>query len=113
MIFTYLAQSESDDSFYVGISENPDKRMVEHNSGKLRSTSKKRPWKLAFVKKHKDYSEARKHEKWLKKKNREYKMKLAQFAPPIRDGVKRRGEVERDHGKIEVPGSSPGVGSRR
>ncbi len=35
---------------------------------------------------HEDYLEARKHEKWLKKKNRDYKDKLAQLAPP--GGVK-------------------------
>ena len=29
-----------------------------------------------------DYAQARKHEKWLKKKNRDYKLYLAQLAPP-------------------------------
>lgn len=74
----YLLKSKIDDSFYVGISKNPRKRLVEHNSGKLKITSRKKPYILVDLKKHKDYQSARKHEIWLKKKNKDYKHKLAQ-----------------------------------
>ena len=86
--FVYLIQSKIDSSFYVGISENPQKRLIEHNSGKLKTTSRKKPYRLVFTKVYPDYSAARKHEKWLKKKNIEYKFKLAQLAPPDLGGVK-------------------------
>ena len=32
----YLIKSNIDSSYYVGISKNPQKRLIEHNSGKLK-----------------------------------------------------------------------------
>ena len=87
-VSVYLIQSNVDRSFYVGISENPIKRLKEHNSGKLKITAKKRPYTLVYTKVHEDYKSARRHEVWLKKKGRDYKVKLAQLAPPISGGVK-------------------------
>jgi len=72
----------------VGISENPKKRLNEHNSGKLKITSKKKPYVLLYTKEYINYESARKHEIWLKKKNRDYKNRLAQLAPPDIGGVK-------------------------
>ena len=85
-IFTYLLRSQKDKSYYTGITENCDFRIKQHNTGKVESTKNRRPWDLVFSKPHENYSEARKHEKWLKKKNREYKDKLG--------GVKQ--ELKRD-----------------
>jgi len=62
--------------------------LIEHNSGKLKITSSKKPWRLVFVREHETYASARKHEKWLKKKNDEYKNRLAQLALPEIGGVK-------------------------
>ncbi|MCE9548875.1 GIY-YIG nuclease family protein [Candidatus Nomurabacteria bacterium] len=84
----YLIKSKIDDSFYVGISENPKKRLLEHNSGKLKITSKRKPYELIYSKEYMDYKSARKHEIWLKKKSTMYKNKLAQLAPPELGGVK-------------------------
>lgn len=75
-IFTYLIKSDVDGSFYTGITENPIKRLAEHNSGKLKTTVAKKPYELVYIKAHSNYNEARKHEKWLKKKNRVYKESL-------------------------------------
>ena len=77
MIFVYLLQSIKDESYYSGVSENPLKRLAVHNRGGLRVTASKRPWKIVYQKAHQDYLRARKHEKWLKKKNRDYKANLA------------------------------------
>ena len=76
-VYTYLLQSEKDGSYYTGITENTDARLLLHNGGKVESTSNKRPWRLVYRKEHPNYREARKHEVWLKKKNRQYKDKLA------------------------------------
>ena len=84
----YLIKSNIDSSYYVGISKNPQKRLIEHNSGKLKTTSRKKPYILVYTKEYPDYQSARKHEIWLKKKNKEYKDTLAQLAPPISGGVK-------------------------
>ncbi len=86
--FTYLIQSLVDGGFYTGISYDPVNRLKEHNAGKIKATLGRRPFKLIYLKEHKSYQEARKHEKWLKKKNIEYKNHLAQLAPPARGGVK-------------------------
>jgi len=75
-------------SYYVGISENPEKRLTEHNSGKLKTTSKNKPFKLIYKKEYENYIRARKHEIWLKKKDVNYKLRLAQLAPPDLGGVK-------------------------
>jgi len=82
IVYTYLLRSLKDQSFYVGITEDVNKRLNEHNCGKLKTTSIKKPWQIVFYREHNDYISARKHEKWLKKKNRIYKEKLAQLAPP-------------------------------
>ena len=88
MISVYLIQSKIDGTYYTGISKDPNKRLVEHNNGKLKITSGKKPYKLVYYKDHENYNEARKHETWLKKKNKIYKNKLAQLAPPELGGVK-------------------------
>lgn len=77
-VFTYLLRSQKDNSYYTGITDNCEKRVLQHNDGKVESTKVKRPWDLVYKKSHDNYIEARKHEKWLKKKNRQYKDKLAE-----------------------------------
>ena len=72
----------------MGITNDPQRRLKEHNSGKADATRRNQPYELKYFKEHLDYEEARKHEKWLKKKGQEYKEKLFLAAPPIRDGVK-------------------------
>jgi len=79
MVYTYLLKSLKDGSYYVGISQNPKNRLIFHNSGDNLSTKGNAPWNLVYVKAHSSYREARKHEKWLKKKNKEYKKKLESF----------------------------------
>lgn len=88
VVYTYLIQSIAEGAFYTGISVHPNKRLIEHNSGKLKTTSLKKPWRLVFIREHETYSSARKHEKWLKKKDINYKCSLAQLAPPEIGGVK-------------------------
>ncbi len=86
MVYTYLLKSVKAGGYYVGISKNPEVRLRKHNEGEVRSTKNKRPWTLVFKKQHHTYSKARKHEKWLKKKNHKYKAHLEQIgtelAPP-------------------------------
>ncbi len=87
--YVYMLRSLKDSSYYVGISENPNKRLLEHNSGKLKRTSKNKPHQIVFKKEYLNYELARKHEIWLKKKSISYKDKVAQLAPPVMGGVKK------------------------
>ena len=65
-MFIYILQSLVDGSSYVGLSENPDNRLVSHNKGEVTSTKYKRLWKIIHLEKHINRIEARAREKYLK-----------------------------------------------
>jgi len=71
-----MLKSLKDESYYVGISTDPNRRLKEHNSGKLLRTAKNKPHIIVFEKEYTNYKEARRHEIWLKKKSVKYKEKL-------------------------------------
>ena len=66
MYFVYVLQSISNLTRYVGQTDNVNKRLREHNSGKCRYSSGKRPWKLIYQEEYKSRSEAIKRERFLK-----------------------------------------------
>lgn len=67
MFFVYVLVSHSKElRFYVGMSENPEQRLLEHNSGKTKSTKGFRPWQIFFLEKFSTRGEARDREKFLK-----------------------------------------------
>jgi len=47
--FLYILQSASFDKYYVGISSNPIRRLMFHNSIEKGFTSRYRPWKIVFT----------------------------------------------------------------
>jgi len=75
MYYLYILYSVTFDKFYIGISEDPDRRLSEHNNT---FTSKYRPWKLSLsFEIGPDLSKALKVEKKVKKqKNRSIYYKL-------------------------------------
>lgn len=77
MYFVYIIQSDLDQSFYIGFSENIENRLNEHNFGNTNYTSKKRPWKLVYFERFENKSDALKREIFLKKqKNKKFYQKL-------------------------------------
>ena len=62
----YILESLKDFSHYVGISKDATLRLIEHNSGKTKSTKKKMPWIIIYTEQHKDIKSAREREKYLK-----------------------------------------------
>ena len=66
MFFVYVIRSTVNGHFYVGFSEDIDRRLAEHNSGKTRSTKPYRPWELFFFETVSSKEEARKREVYLK-----------------------------------------------
>ncbi len=66
MWYAYALQSLKDNNLYIGISENPDKRLKEHNSGMTKSTKGRRPFKIIYREEVGGRIEARKREKYLK-----------------------------------------------
>ncbi len=67
MTFVYILQSEVDTSrHYVGISNDPVRRLDEHNSGQSSHTNKYRPWKVLVTLGFADAAKATAFERYLK-----------------------------------------------
>jgi len=66
MISVYAIKSEKDGRIYVGMSENIEKRLNEHNSGHTKSTKGFRPWSIIFSEICIDRKSAREREKYYK-----------------------------------------------
>ncbi len=47
--FVYAIESIKHKRIYVGMSRNPEKRLLEHNAGQVFSTKGFRPWVMIFV----------------------------------------------------------------
>jgi len=54
---------------YTGCTENLEKRILEHNAGKQRSTRGGIPWNLLYIENYNTLSEARKRESYLKSRS--------------------------------------------
>ncbi|MBI2464976.1 GIY-YIG nuclease family protein [Candidatus Shapirobacteria bacterium] len=65
-MYTYILQSEIDNSYYIGSTNNLSIRLVYHNNGRSKYTSRKRPWKLIYYEEFLTLSEARSREKQIK-----------------------------------------------
>jgi len=64
--YVYAIRSLSLNYIYVGISNNVDRRLKEHNKGYNRTTTPYRPFKLLYKEKFDTRKEARVKEKYLK-----------------------------------------------
>jgi putative endonuclease len=50
MYFVYILHSATFDKYYIGSTEDPDRRLIEHNTSPHNTfTSKFRPWVIAAV----------------------------------------------------------------
>ena len=77
--YIYILWSDEFSKTYVGMSENVDQRLIEHNSGKTRSTKPFRPWKVIYKEFAGKTAEARRKEEYYKStagKNFLRKMKI-------------------------------------
>ena len=64
--YVYVLQSQKDEKFYVGYTKDIQKRLEEHNSGKVRSTKERRPLELIYWEGCLNQQDAIKREKYLK-----------------------------------------------
>jgi len=67
MFYIYILQSLKDFGYYLGITDNPEKRLQEHNMGKTKSTKSRIPFVLKYKEVYQTKTEARKREIELKK----------------------------------------------
>jgi len=66
MHYVYILKSLKDEGFYVGCTENLEKRIEEHNSGKTLSLKKRRPLEIIYVEKYDKVEDAYNREKQIK-----------------------------------------------
>jgi len=64
--YVYAIKSSKESRIYIGLSLNPERRLIEHNNGDTKSTKGYRPWILIFKKFIGSRIDARKEEKRLK-----------------------------------------------
>ncbi|OGS46216.1 MAG: hypothetical protein A2539_02945 [Elusimicrobia bacterium RIFOXYD2_FULL_34_15] len=75
--FVYILQSESDGTYYVGYSGNPEKRLLIHNSSVDSWSSRKKPWRIIYKEEFTNRSDAIIREKEIKRqKSRKFIEKL-------------------------------------
>jgi len=65
--FLYILYSESVNKYYIGISNNPQRRLHYHNTSKKGWTRRGRPWILVFAKQFDSKQLAQDRETWIKK----------------------------------------------
>jgi putative endonuclease len=67
MFYVYILKSKKLDRYYTGYSEDYEKRLIEHNRGKVKSTKAYVPWKVIYVENFEKKSDALKRESEIKK----------------------------------------------
>jgi putative endonuclease len=64
--FVYIISSINRNYIYIGISDNPERRIAQHNLGYNRTTKPYSPFQVVKIEKFNNRAEARKREKYLK-----------------------------------------------
>lgn len=64
--FVYILLSENFKKTYTGFTDNIERRLLEHNSGKNYFTKRFKPWKLIHLEEFDSKVEATEREKYLK-----------------------------------------------
>jgi putative endonuclease len=66
VFFVYLLKSLKDESFYIGCTNNLNRRLKEDNSGENRSTKARTPFKLIYYESYLSEKDAKRREENLK-----------------------------------------------
>ena len=77
MYYVYAIKSKLNNYIYVGLTNNPKRRIKQHNDGKEKTTKPYKPFNLILLERFESRPEARKREKYLKSGiGKEYLKKL-------------------------------------
>ena len=66
MYFVYIIKSINFNRYYIGSTEDIERRLLYHNSGKVKSTKVYKPWEIVYSESYNSRSEAFKREKQIK-----------------------------------------------
>jgi putative endonuclease len=67
MCFVYILRGIKNNRYYIGSTNNMNRRLIEHNSGKSRYDKINSPYELVFNQEYSTPLVARRTELWLKK----------------------------------------------
>ena len=68
MFYVYILKSKTTQKYYVGQTENLERRLLYHNSGYSKSTKSGIPWELIHTEEYQDRATSMKRETEIKKK---------------------------------------------
>ena len=66
MFVVYIIQAELSKKYYIGCTDNLDRRLKEHNSGYSNYTKTQKNWNLKYKEEYENLADARKREKQIK-----------------------------------------------
>ena len=66
MYYLYILESLNTARKYIGISEEIEKRLKQHNQNRVRSTKAYSPWKIVYTERYNSKRESRQRELELK-----------------------------------------------
>jgi len=72
MYHVYLLRSNKDSSFYIGYTNDIQRRFQEHNNGLVRYTRSRKPWRLIYYETFDSLEDARLRENSLKRFGRAF-----------------------------------------
>ena len=75
MYFVYILYSATHDAYYVGQTNDLDKRLLRHNSGFVKYTKPRRPWELVYFESYESRAESMSREKQIKSWKSKVKIK--------------------------------------
>ena len=65
--YVYILKSLKNSRYYIGSTNDLNRRLIEHNTGKSTYTSFSKPFELVFSQEYDELTTARKTEYWLKR----------------------------------------------
>jgi len=69
MFFTYILKSKLDSKYYYGSTDDINRRLLEHNSGKVTATKNRRPFIIHYFESYGTRKEAIRRESFFKKRS--------------------------------------------
>lgn len=82
--YVYILRSQKDGTYYVGSTQDVNRRLDRHNQGRSKYTKARRPWHLVYCEEFPDRSSAMKRENQIKnRKDRLYIESLLTVGTPL------------------------------
>jgi putative endonuclease len=82
MYYVYILLNEAKTRTYTGVTDDVNKRLADHNAGRIQSSQPYRPYKVVHIESFETLKEARQKEKYYKSTTGRRRLKDMLF-PPI------------------------------